>query len=105
MQNKKYFSAIATQLNNGGYEALMHYLMNYKYDEADLRDVPKTEALLEQKLQSLNHEQQWWLEVLQKEGYPSKMAGQAYAARVICFVITASMQASQAAAIKAHKLN
>ena len=72
MQNKEYFSAIATQLNNGGYEALMHYLMNYKYDEADLRDVPKTEALLEQKLQSLNHEQQWWLEVLQKGGLPKQ---------------------------------
>ncbi len=70
MQNKDYFAKIANQLKNGGYEALMHYLQNYKYNESDLRDVPKTEALLEQKLQSLNHEQQWWLETLQKGELP-----------------------------------
>lgn len=70
MQNKAYFAAIANQLNNGGYEALMHYLMNYEYEESILRDTPKTEALLEQKLHSLSHEEQWWLEVLQKGELP-----------------------------------
>lgn len=70
MQNKTYFTAMAEQLKKGGYEALMYYLLNYRYQESDLRDVPKTEALLEQKLQSLNHEQQWWLEVLQKGELP-----------------------------------
>lgn len=70
MQNKAYFSAIANQLNNGGYEALMHYLLNYEYQEEILRDIPKTEALLEQKMHSLSHEEQWWLEVLQKGELP-----------------------------------
>lgn len=70
MQKKAYFAAIAKELENGGYEALMDYLMRYEYDPNLLRDVPKTEALLEQKLHSLNHEEQWWLETLRKGELP-----------------------------------
>ncbi len=70
MQNKAYFAAIAKQLNNGGYEALMHYLMNYKYEEDILRETPKTEALLEQKIHSLSYEEQWWFEMLKSGELP-----------------------------------
>ncbi len=65
--NKAYFAAIESQLKNGGYEALLHYFMNYKYDEALPRTVLKTEALCENKIFSMPDEMKWWHECLVSE--------------------------------------
>lgn len=51
----------------GGYEALMHFFLNYKID-ASINVAPRTKALVEQKKQSLNQFQEWYLERLQ-DGY------------------------------------
>jgi len=59
-QDAKYFAAIAKQLKEGGYEALLHYLMTYDISEFQVFNVPKTEALHEQKLLSLSPEEDWW---------------------------------------------
>lgn len=69
-QNKEYFGKIAKQMQNGGYEALMDYLMNYQYDHEALRTTPKTAALLEQKMQSLSREQDWWFNILKDGSLP-----------------------------------
>ena len=62
--NKDYFQAIKDELNNGGYEALLHDLLEFDLSSIDLRTIPKTEALLEQKERSLNSISAWWLERL-----------------------------------------
>jgi hypothetical protein len=62
--DKPYFAAIAHELDNGGREALLHYLLQVDLAKVDLRTVPRTAALLEQKLHSLNPEQAWWFERL-----------------------------------------
>ena len=38
-----YFAAIMEQIENGGREALLHYLLNYDLSSVDLRIVPRTE--------------------------------------------------------------
>jgi hypothetical protein len=71
--DKAYFKAIAEELDNGGRAALLYYLLNFDLSKVDLRSVPKTKALLEQKLHSLEGEQGWWLGVLMDGELPGYM--------------------------------
>jgi hypothetical protein len=64
IQNAAYFRAIREELDQGGREALLHMLMTRDISEFDVRQFPKTEALQEQKLMSMSHEEQWWFEKL-----------------------------------------
>jgi hypothetical protein len=68
LQDFAYFNAILDQLKNeGGYEALLYYFLK----EVDLtgfnvRAVPKTEGLMEQRNQSLLPLEAWWCELLER---------------------------------------
>jgi hypothetical protein len=62
-----YFKKIESEMENGGYEALLYFLQNYEYSEELVRTIPKTEALLDQKLYSMKLEIQWWYERLTDE--------------------------------------
>jgi AraC-like DNA-binding protein len=64
-QDSKYFSAITKQMENGGYEALLYHLQSLDISDYEVRDIPQTEALQEQKLLSLNIEEEWWFRKLQ----------------------------------------
>lgn len=64
-QDKAFFAKIDNEMNNGGYEALLHFLMNHQYDEAVTRTIPQTEALKDQKLHSMPLEVQWWLNCIE----------------------------------------
>lgn len=59
-QNTAYFSKIQSELKSGGYEALLHHLMSLDLTDFNVRKMPKTKALGEQKMLSLNPEQTWW---------------------------------------------
>lgn len=65
MQNKDYFAALNNEMENGGREALLHYLMAYEITE-DLRTIPMTDALLDQKVESLGSVESFWLAVLER---------------------------------------
>jgi Family of unknown function (DUF5906) len=52
MQDHPYFSAIADQMENGGREALLHLLLSRDLKSFNVRLVPQTEALAEQKTHS-----------------------------------------------------
>ena len=65
-QDDAYFKAIIDQMDDGGYEALLHYLLSFDISTVNLRQPPKTDALMDQVLASLPPEQSWWLEVLQR---------------------------------------
>jgi hypothetical protein len=59
-----YFKELSDELYNGGYEALMYYFMHYPIHKFNLRVVLKTEALLEQKLESMKGEERFWYTIL-----------------------------------------
>ena len=61
-----YFKAIREQMNNGGREALMDFLLNYDLSGVNLRAVPKTEALWAQKVASMSSFQSWWYGCLER---------------------------------------
>jgi hypothetical protein len=66
-----YFRAIAEELDNGGREAMLHELLNRDISKFEVRAVPKTEGLREQKALSLDSLGQWWAAVLDR-GYVYK---------------------------------
>lgn len=64
-KNGKYFAAINEQLADGGYAALLHYLL-YEVDVRgfDVRNPPHTDALVRQMPESLPTSEQAWFECL-----------------------------------------
>lgn len=63
-QDTSYFGKIVEQLDDGGYEALLHALLTHDIEDFEVRRVPQTEALHEQKLLSLNVDEEWWYQKL-----------------------------------------
>jgi hypothetical protein len=61
-----YFLGIIDELKSGGYEAMLNELRNRDISAFNPRAIPKTNALNDQKLLSLNTEQHWLLDVLQR---------------------------------------
>jgi len=64
-QNSKYFDAITKQMKNGGRAALLYELMEFNLKGTDLRDFPKTEALLDQKINTMDSVGKFWHHVLE----------------------------------------
>jgi hypothetical protein len=71
-----YFQAIDEEMDAGGRAALLHHLL-YEVDCSlvNLRQIPHTTALVEQKLQSANPEQSWWLDILHSGMLPGDWEG------------------------------
>ncbi len=63
-QSISYFAPIYEEIENGGREAMLHDLMNLKYDKKLLLNAPKTDALLSQIEEGMDPVQKFWLERL-----------------------------------------
>ena len=70
-QDHAYFAAIDAEMNAGGREALLHHLL-FEVDcsAVNLRQIPHTMALVEQKLEAASPEHGWWLDVLRRGVLP-----------------------------------
>ena len=66
-QKSGYFKGLQTQMDDGGLENLLHYLLSYDLSDYEVRDVPKTDALLDQKILSMGVDLKWFYERL-KDG-------------------------------------
>ena len=58
------FPAIYHEMHNGGLEAMLFDLQGYDLTSYNIRDVPQTEGLAEQKIHSLPPLDSWWFGVL-----------------------------------------
>lgn len=63
-QDIDYFGRLTDQVRDGGYEALLHYLLSMDLTGFDIRRAPQTVGLQEQKIMSFAPEQAWWYEKL-----------------------------------------
>lgn len=63
------FTALYEELSSGGYEALLFDLMRRDITKFDVRMIPQTKALAEQKLMRLEPLEAWWHGVLQRGGF------------------------------------
>jgi hypothetical protein len=62
--DREYFAAILHELADGGRAALLYELLNHPIGDLDLRAVPSTEALREQKVLTLPPAQRWLFDKL-----------------------------------------
>lgn len=58
-QDSRYFAALDSWYHAGGASALLHYLRNFNQSNINLRLVPQTDALTDQKLEALDNVNQW----------------------------------------------
>lgn len=64
-QNREYFSKLCALMDHkGGAEILMHYLKNFDLKTVDVNGAPQTEALAEQKLDSMSALENFWFQCL-----------------------------------------
>jgi hypothetical protein len=63
---RAYFRAIIDQMENGGLGAMLHELLHRDLSHFEVRDIPETDELNEQKLLSLSSIERWWLAVLER---------------------------------------
>ncbi len=63
-QDVPYFEAIFKELEDGGYSGMLHELLNRDITGFKFRTPPVTEALIEQRRQSLSPELKWYQDVL-----------------------------------------
>lgn len=66
-QDSKYFAALISEAENGGIAAMLHDLLSYDLSTFDVRQVPQTAALAEQKIRTLRGPAAWLHECLQSE--------------------------------------
>ena len=59
-----YFESLFGQLEDGGYEKLLHILLTREIDDKRLRKPPRTKALEEQAIYSMSPEETWLLDLL-----------------------------------------
>lgn len=63
-QNHKYFSDLIHEMDNGGLEAMLYDLQAMDISKFNVRAVPNTAGLVEQKIQSLDPVMSWWFQKL-----------------------------------------
>lgn len=70
-QNHEYFREMDEELAAGGRSKLLYDLLSFDLSTVNLRQIPMTAALLEQKIRSLDSVEGWWFERL-REGAPTR---------------------------------
>ncbi len=60
IQDSNYFGRIAKSMRDGGSACLLGYLLNYDLSKYDVRKLPQTAALRDQKVRSFDAFQEWW---------------------------------------------
>jgi hypothetical protein len=73
MGDKAYFKALYNEMDNGGLAAMLYDLLRYDLSNFDVLDFPRTQALKEQKIQSLEPFDQWWLNLLENGRLPGAL--------------------------------
>ena len=75
MQDSSYFKALRDQMEQGGRQALMQFLLDRDLSGVELRRIPRTDALAEQQLRSLDSVGQWLYAALEAGGFEEQGAG------------------------------
>jgi Family of unknown function (DUF5906) len=65
LQDHEWFKAINEQLENGGYQAMLHDLLHHRLGEFHPRQLPKCNDLTAQQALSLGPLDSWWVELLE----------------------------------------
>ena len=70
-QDTAYFKQLRNEIDSGGREAMLHDLLARDISKFEIRNVPQTDALMDQKLLTLSGSiEGWWLEKLKEGEWP-----------------------------------
>ncbi len=75
MQDSSYFKVLRDQMEQGGRQALMQFLLDRDLSGLELRRIPRTDALAEQQVRSLDSVGQWLYAALDAGGFEKQEAG------------------------------
>ena len=75
MQDHRFFAAMDEELTAGGYEALLQYLLEYKYEEALIRRNLDTQGSRDQKLRSMDPWEAWVVDLMNQGWLPGDIDG------------------------------
>jgi hypothetical protein len=68
-QDRDFFHKMRVGIDEqGGAEVLMHYLKNFDLSKVDVNDAPVTQALIDQKHESMSALEQFWFQCLSENG-------------------------------------
>jgi len=65
-QDREYFQQMREGMEAGGYAVLLRYLLDFDLSGIDINAAPNTQALVDQKVQSLDNVHTWWLNCLEQ---------------------------------------
>lgn len=66
VKNRDYFYKLNEQMSNGGLSAMIYDMLEYDISGYEIRDVPETSALRDQKQLNLDSLHRWWSSVLDR---------------------------------------
>lgn len=66
VQDFDWFNRISAQLDDGGREALLHFLLTYDLSNFNVRSVPQTDELNQQMKLGHSHQEAWWKRQLEE---------------------------------------
>jgi len=69
-QDHEYFKGLRAQMGQGGLEAMLYSLLTLDISKVNLRQVPRTQALLDQIVHSLDSVGAFWFETLKEGDFP-----------------------------------
>lgn len=72
MQDRAFFAQLKRELDEGGREHLLAWLLQFDLSAVDVAVIPQTAGLLDQKLASLDPHLSWWLDCLQRGGIAAR---------------------------------
>jgi hypothetical protein len=75
LKDAVYFAKIDREMKEGGFEHLLAYLLAFDLGKVDVRTIPATAALLEQKMASMSEIQAWWLDRLREGALVPQQSG------------------------------
>ena len=88
-QDHEFFQAMNQQYENGGREALLHMLLNRDISQYNVRRVPATRALLDQKIHSLGEVERFWMACLMEGQFAG---GEEWSNQAVCPTLYEAMQ-------------
>jgi len=107
IQDATYFGRIAAAMKGGGYSNLLYDLMTFNLEGFDVRNLPKTKALQDQKIHSFDPVHDWWYNkllngklLIEHEGWQGEVLVEALTADFVEYIRQFNMLSRRGSATK-----
>ena len=103
-KDSNYFSVIHSEFDNGGIEAILHFLLNFELDDWHPRERPKNKFGCDIKLRSSDSSTRWWHECLSEGSVNVEAGGSLQCHEFGSEIVKSDLTASYQQYCKTHSL-